>query len=132
VNSERVARGLKPLRMNRRLSRAAQAHTQDMVTHRAFSHVGSDGSRVVARAIRAGYVPKGRRWAIGEAIGWQWYGEGSPVRLIPHVLQSPVHYAQLMNPKYADAGVGYVASPPDATGYTGATCTVVLGRIFPR
>jgi len=132
VNTERAARGLKPLRMNWRLSTAAQAHTQDMVSHRSFSHVGSDGSRVAARALRAGYVPQGRRWAIGEAIGWQWYGEGSPVRIIPHVLQSHLHYAQLMNPQYTDAGVGYLASPPDTTGYPGATCTVVVGRIFSR
>jgi uncharacterized protein YkwD len=130
VNRERVARGLKRLRIDSRLNTAAQAHTRDMVFNRFFSHVGTGGG-AVGRARKFGYVPNDRGWAVGEAIGWQWYGEGSPVRLLPHVLQSPMHYAQLMSSTYTDAGVGYVPTPPDATGKPGATCTVMLGHIFP-
>jgi uncharacterized protein YkwD len=100
-----------------------------MVRSHTFSHTGSDGSRVVDRAQKAGYVKRNSRWAIGEAIGWRWYGEGSPVRLIPEVLQSPAHYSQLMGDRYVDIGVGYLPSPPDATGKRGATLTVVVGHM---
>jgi uncharacterized protein YkwD len=128
VNRERAARGLRPLRVNARLARVAQAHTRDMVAHRLFSHVGSDGQRVVGRARRAGYVVPNSVWRVGEAIGWEWYGEASPVRIVPHVLQSQMHYQQVMG-NYAEIGVGYVPAPPDSTGNRGATVTIVVGSV---
>jgi uncharacterized protein YkwD len=128
VNRERIARGLRPLRVNRRLARVAQAHTRDMVAHRLFSHVGSDGRKVVDRAKRAGYVVRNSTWRVGEAIGWEWYGEASPVRIVPHVLQSPMHYQQVMG-NYRDVGIGYVPAPPDSTGKRGATVTIVVGSV---
>ena len=39
LNRERTRRRMRGLRINRRLSRAALAHTQDMVEKRYFEHV---------------------------------------------------------------------------------------------
>lgn len=54
-NGWRRAQGLAPLTRSAQLQRAAQAHSDDMARMNKMSHVGSDGSRVGARARAAGY-----------------------------------------------------------------------------
>src|SRR5213080_4897487 len=57
VNQERTSRGLKPLKSNRRLAKAAGGHARDMVTRGYFSHDSADGATFVDRIRKAGYVP---------------------------------------------------------------------------
>jgi hypothetical protein len=45
-----------PLRLESRLTAAAEAHSQDMYDHGFMSHTGSDGSDVVRRVERQGYT----------------------------------------------------------------------------
>ena len=55
INAERSARGLKPLQPDRTLDAAAQAHADDMVANRYFSHTAPDGSTPLMRMRRAGF-----------------------------------------------------------------------------
>src|SRR4051812_40447919 len=52
LNAERTERGLRPLKLNRRLSRAATAHAGDMVRRDYFSHDSLSGASFVDRIRR--------------------------------------------------------------------------------
>src|SRR4051794_8577736 len=65
LNAERRARGLKPLRPNKRLSRAAIGHSRNMVARHYFAHNGADGSPL-SRIRRAHYIPRTGFWTVGE------------------------------------------------------------------
>src|SRR4051794_27957072 len=57
VNQERSSRGLRPLRANRRLARAAASHARDMDARGYFSHDSAGGGTFVDRIRKVGYVP---------------------------------------------------------------------------
>src|SRR3954447_18790100 len=44
VNQRRAQHGSRPLRVNKRLARAARRHAPDMVRHHYFSHVSRNGA----------------------------------------------------------------------------------------
>lgn len=89
-----------PLSWNDSLASAALAHSTDMGTHRFFSHTGTDGRTVGARAHNAGY-------------GWQRIGENlaagqrSVAEAVAGWLESPGHCANLMNPAFTEMGAAY-------------------------
>jgi uncharacterized protein YkwD len=56
VNSERAARGLPPMTYDSRLELAAQQHSEDQARRLRLSHTGSDGSTMVQRIDRVGFV----------------------------------------------------------------------------
>ncbi len=60
LNAERSARGLAPLRHDRRLASAAERHAVDMARKRYFSHDSLDGSSFLDRIRRAGYLRRAR------------------------------------------------------------------------
>src|SRR6478609_12246614 len=53
VNQERSSRGLRPLKSNRRLSKAAGGHARDMVARGYFSHDSTNGASFVDRIRKA-------------------------------------------------------------------------------
>src|SRR3954452_21673170 len=73
LNAERARHDLRPLRLNRRLSRAARRHSRAMARKRFFSHTSPGGATFVDRIRRTGYLHGARRWHIGENIA---YGSG--------------------------------------------------------
>ena len=106
VNLYRSRQGLAPLRPDAALARAAEAHARDMAEHANFTHVGSDGAAIGARASRAGY-----RWQrIGENIAG---GQASPEAVVDDWMASEGHRANILEPAYRDAGVGHVLRDPD-------------------
>ena len=68
LNQERRRRGLRPLRRDRRLERAAARHARDMDARNYFDHTSRSGASFVDRIRRAGYLRGARRWTIGENI----------------------------------------------------------------
>lgn len=78
INAERAAKGLPALSTDPRLTRAAQAHAQDMAARGYFSHTAPDGSTPKARAERAGYracliaenISQGYPTVAGAMAGW--------------------------------------------------------------
>jgi uncharacterized protein YkwD len=101
TNLERTNRGLPPLRASDALTRAAAAHSLDMATHNFFDHTGSDGSDPGDRITRTGYV-------------WRTYGENiaagypSAQEVVAGWMGSSGHRANILNPNFAEIGVGYV------------------------
>ncbi len=97
------------------LTQAAAAHTQDMASHALFSHTGSDGSSVGARAIAAGY---GSTY-VGENIG---LGYADISEVVAGWMASAGHCANIMDATYKEAGAACVQAS-DGTRYW----TLVLG-----
>jgi uncharacterized protein YkwD len=58
INDYRKKNGLKPLKLNAKLSDAAKAHSRDLAKWDRISHYGSDGSNPWDRVKRTGYKPR--------------------------------------------------------------------------
>ncbi|MDX3763112.1 CAP domain-containing protein [Streptomyces sp. AK02-04a] len=99
VNKERAAAGLHPLTLNSRLTKAAQAHSDEMARTGKYSHDGPDGSSPGDRIQRAGY-------------GWSRWAEnihhrpGSPEAIMADWMNSPAHRANILNPNLREIGIG--------------------------
>lgn len=90
VNAERRARGLAPLRLDRRLDAAATGHAADMGTAGFFNHRGSDGGthadRIAARGFRACLAGENIAWgqrSVGEVVRG-WLGSAGHARVMLH------------------------------------------------
>lgn len=55
VNALRAEKGLAPLKLNDKLTAAAQRHSQDMANTGNIGHIGSDGSKASQRIRESGY-----------------------------------------------------------------------------
>ena len=87
------------LKLEPRLSTAAQNHAADMNANNYFSHTAPDGSTVGTRVTRAGY-----RWSrVGENLA---QGYKSVDEVMTGWLESDGHCANLMNPGFTALGVG--------------------------
>ena len=88
-----------PLRLNARLSVAAQAHSEDMRAMGALTHTGSDGSDVVRRAERQGYA-----WSrLAENVAW---GYEDVPGVVAGWLGSPGHCRNIMSADHVELGLG--------------------------
>ena len=97
MNRVRVANGLRPLRVDNHLERAARAHTREMVAANVFDH-GAFGSRMMA------FKVQGRM--TGENLAWGAGPRGTPPALVAAWLASPGHRENLLRPQYTRVGVG--------------------------
>lgn len=108
VNYHRALNGAPPVRNERRLARAAQAHADDMVRRDYFDHRSPDSRGMQDRAISAGYP-----WRLlAENLG---AGLSTPEQTADAWMTSPGHRANMIDPGYVDIGVGY-ARPPEGAG----------------
>ncbi|MFI7243130.1 CAP domain-containing protein [Streptomyces qinglanensis] len=100
VNKERAKAGCKRLTVNAKLTKAAQAHSEDMAAHKNMSHTGSDGSSPGDRVERAGYS-----WSTyGENVA---YGYSSPESVMEGWMNSSGHRANILNCDFEEIGVGH-------------------------
>lgn len=127
VNAERGSRGMRPLRLNRQLSVAAQSHSRDMVRRRYFSHTAPGGRGFFERIRRSGYLRSARRWSIGENLGWGSSPKGSPGPIVEAWMQSPPHRRAILTAAFRDAGIGVVSGIPSPLDSGGATYTIDFG-----
>ncbi|MYU05318.1 CAP domain-containing protein [Streptomyces sp. SID8366] len=99
VNAERAKAGCRPLTLDAKLTKAAQAHSADMAAHQNMSHTGSDGSDPGTRITQAGYA-----WsAYGENVA---YGYSTAAEVMAGWMSSPGHRANILNCGYQEIGVG--------------------------
>ena len=101
TNGIREARGLGALRIDLALSEAAESHSLDMAQNRFFGHVSSDGDRLADRTRDAGYDSR----YVGENIA---AGHDTPQQVVDSWMRSPMHRANILNPKFNEIGVGFV------------------------
>jgi uncharacterized protein YkwD len=106
VNAERSQAGCGPLSLHAALTRAADAHSEDMAANNYFSHTGLNGASPGDRARAAGY--NGTSW--GENIA---QGYATAESVMTGWMNSPGHRANILNCGFADLGVGY--SPGNGT-----------------
>ncbi|MGW4440061.1 CAP domain-containing protein [Streptomyces sp. NPDC004596] len=99
VNAERGKVGCSALTLNATLTKAAQAHSQDMAAHQNMSHTGSDGSSPGDRITSAGYT-----WSsYGENVA---YGYSTAEQVMAGWMSSPGHRANILNCSFKEIGVG--------------------------
>ncbi|PSM40662.1 stress protein [Streptomyces dioscori] len=111
TNAERAAAGLPPLAEDPLLTRAAQAHSADMVARAFYSHTAPDGSEPWDRAAAAGSP----RRTIGENIAC---GQRSPAEVVRGWMDSPGHRANILKPAFTHLGVGFAGGGPAGTYWT--------------
>ena len=128
VNRERTRRGLRGLRTNRRLSKAAVAHTVDMVQKKYFAHVSQGGDNVVDRLLGTGYLGRVRSWLVGENLAWGTDTLSTPRQTVINWMNSPTHRANILKARFREIGIGVVFHAPKGTDNpTAATYTTTFG-----
>ncbi|HLM26577.1 MAG TPA: CAP domain-containing protein [Thermoleophilaceae bacterium] len=116
LNRERGARGLRKLRLNGRLSRAAVRHARDMVRRHYFSHVSPSGGTLGRRIRRTGYLRRARSWWVGENIAWGSGVLATPGAIVRAWMNSPGHRANVLDRHFREMGLGVVRASPHGTG----------------
>jgi uncharacterized protein YkwD len=97
MNGARAAHGLRPLRFDATLERAARAHSAEMLRSGVFTH-GSFLSRVLSFGARGPQLGENLAWGVG--------AYANPGNIIRQWLASPSHRANLLRPGYTRIGVG--------------------------
>jgi len=127
LNKTRRANGLRPLRGNARLRKAAERHSRSMVVRGFFSHVEPGGLSSLDRIRRTGYLSRARSFACGENIG---FGEGatsSPRSMMRAWMASAPHRANILTGRFREVGLSAVPGTPGSAGASGGTYTTVFG-----
>lgn len=106
VNRFRAQFALRPLRLNRKLNRAAQAHADDMAARDFFAHDTPEGRSPGQRALAAGY----RFNLILENLA---AGQSSPKEAVEGWKNSPGHRKAMLDRNITEAGIGYRFLPND-------------------
>ena len=127
LNVERTSRGLRPLRVNGRLSAAAQQHTRVMVRRRYFSHTSRSGNDMGDRIRSQGYLSGARSWMIGENLAWGSGERSTPRSIVRAWMNSPGHRRNILTARFREIGIGVVDSAPVSTANRGATYTTTFG-----
>ena len=129
LNGERADHGLGPLAPNDKLAAAATAYSQDMVAGSYFSHTGRDGSGVLDRIQRSGYLPRDAGWVLGENLAWGTGSLATPGSIMQAWMNSTGHRDNILNPDYREIGIGIVVGNPAAADGLGATYATEFGAI---
>ena len=104
LNAERTKRGLPKLHEDKRLDRAAKAHSKDMYTHDFFDHTGSNGSDTGDRIEKQGY--SWRTWGENIALGYP-----TPADVMKGWMGSEGHCQNILAPGFIDVGFGVKSGP---------------------
>ena len=118
MNRERTARGLRPLRLNQKLSLAANDRIGDMFSKRYFAHVAPDGLQPFTWALQRGY----RYRLIGEnlAVGYR----GTSV--VDGWMNSRGHRENILQRGFDEVGIAIADGAPQR-GYRGPTVVAMYG-----
>jgi uncharacterized protein YkwD len=127
VNAERGQRHLRPLKLNRRLSRAATGHAGDMVRRDYFSHDSLSGASFVDRIRRTGYLGGPRAWIVGENLAWGSGDRSSPAAIVRAWMNSPGHRANILQRRFREIGIGLALGAPENPEGPAATYATDFG-----
>jgi uncharacterized protein YkwD len=97
VNRTRVAAGLRPLRVDASLVRAARSHSAEMLRGNYFAH-GDFHGRMVAFHVRGPVAGENLAWGNGRYAG--------TASIIREWLASPEHRANLLHAGWTRIGIG--------------------------
>jgi uncharacterized protein YkwD len=126
LNSHRARNQLRPLRLSRRLSRAARRHSRAMARRNFFSHDSLGGASFVDRIRRTGYLRRARSWSVGENIAYGTGSRSTPASISRAWMNSPGHRANILSRSFKAVGIGIARGTPGGGG--GGTYTTDFGR----
>ncbi len=112
LNRERAARGLRALKSDARLRRAARRHSADMARRGYFAHTSPTGSTMTRRVLRAGYARGAAAWTIGENLAWGAGSRATATSIVRAWMASPGHRANILQGRFRHIGVGIAAPGP--------------------
>jgi len=128
MNKERQKRGLNPLKAQSQLREAALQHTLDMLSQLLFSHSGSNGSSVVDRIKKSGYLRGTSEWWVGENIAYGYGATSAPRQIMDMLMHSPEHRANILDKDFEEVGVTVEFGTPEKRFRNeGATYTTDFG-----
>jgi uncharacterized protein YkwD len=127
LNTERTHRGIGRLRLNPRLSDAAERHSRDMVRHRYFTHDSLSGATFVDRIRRTGYLRSAQSWSVAENLAWGSGRRATPAAIVRSWMSSPPHRANVLAGRFDEVGVGLAPGAPARTRLPAATYTTDFG-----
>lgn len=104
INAERSDAGVRPLRLDPKLSRAATRQARDMQRGHHMSHFPG-GRGPATRVAATGYLRGAQSWVVGETLG-RISGSAAPGRLVRDWMASPIHRTILVSPRFRDLGIG--------------------------
>ena len=119
VNTQRELNGKQPLRLNSRLTAAAQKHAKNMSENDFFDHLSPDGRGVMERVTEEGYYWR----AIAENIG---AGLSLPKSMLKAWMSSRDHQNNLLSSEFDDIGICYFQPIQNETMPTYAHYWVVV------
>lgn len=102
INAARTERGLRELRVDKRLTAAATEHARDMAARGYFSHDSPEGETAGGRTRRHGYTAFG-----AENIAW---GHTTPADTLQGWMDSPGHRRNVLNPDLVAIGAGHATT----------------------
>jgi len=120
LTRERRRHGLRRLRSDRHLTRAAMVHAVSMERGGVFSH----GDVVLGRVRAAGFAGH----VAGEALAWGCADGASAAAVMRSWLHSPRHRAIVLGAGWRSVGVGVVAGTPGRACADGGTWVLEVGR----
>jgi uncharacterized protein YkwD len=109
LNRTRAAHGLRPLRFDVRLERAARAHSREMLVSGMFAH-GAFGDRMARFAVQGSFAGENLAWGVGY--------NGTARGIVAAWLASPEHRANLLRPSFRRVGIGQLTG--SFRGFAGA------------
>jgi uncharacterized protein YkwD len=117
LNAERSRHGLRPLRANQKLAKAARGHAKDMAKHNYFDHNSRSGATFVDRIRNAGYLAGAHSWTVGENLAWGAGSRATPSAIVQAWMDSPGHRANILNGAYREIGLGVAYDAPVDGGW---------------
>ena len=120
MNAWRAEAGMGPLRLDGKLTKAAESRMQDMIDGEWWSHESPEGTSpfVWVTAHSYNYV------AVAENLA---AGFETARLLVESWLESPGHRANILNPMYADCGIAIIEGRTDRRS-SGKSIVVLFGR----
>jgi uncharacterized protein YkwD len=107
VNHARKIKGLRPLKVNKKLNRAGGLKLGDNVRCDEFAHEAC-GKPFISVFKRSGYITKKTRsYAVGENLAWGQGLLGTPRLILLAWLRSDGHRHNLFSTQWRDMGIAY-------------------------
>jgi uncharacterized protein YkwD len=132
LNRIRARAGLPPLRLSRRLTRAARGHSREMVRRHYFGHVSARGASPFQRMFAVHYLRRRASWTAAENIAWGGGSLAQPFAIVRAWMHSAPHRANILSRRFRDIGIGIAPGFPlrsrRLAGLAGATYTTDFGR----
>jgi uncharacterized protein YkwD len=133
INERRADYGLRALRPNGLLHDAAYIYATSMLSGKFYGHHGclagnNNCSTVIGRLRFLGYIRPGWAWIVGETLRGADPATSTPNAVVEAWMESPLHRARLIKPKFRDVGVASVRGITDAFPSTdGVTVAAEFG-----